>query len=289
MSKYEKLNDVKWLTEKYQIQKWSAKKIAETVGCKTSNSVRQVLIKFGLPVRGYRDAQTINTEDGVIINDEVLSGTLLGDAHLSKSNKRSEVASPYYSKKCVKEDYTLYIASFLHKEGDKKVSIISSTQGQEKKRWENYTSECYIFRTNSSDLLRPYYEKWYPSLNDYKKIVPSDLILTPKAILYWYLDDGSSFYRKRNEDKYWKLKGWTQKKKQIIVQFCSESFTKEENEFLCNQLNQMGLKCSVRENFSLGGSGYRIFVNQSSTNDFFNLIGPCPVDSMKYKWKYTDK
>lgn len=282
MSIYKLLNNEQWLKEKYLVEKLSTLKISKLVGCKVSNSVRQSLVKFNIPIRGFRDAQIINTIDGVIIDADVLCGTLLGDAHLGKSSKSSKIASPNYQKKCIKEDYTLHIASLLHTNGEEKVNIISNSS--KRKDWENYSNECYIFRTNSSDLLKSYYENWYPESNNYKKVIPKNLVLTPKIILYWFMDDGSSTYRNRNVGYKSSGKNWTQKKKQVIIQFCSESFTKLENEYLCDQLNKLGIKSTIRK-VNSGGTSFRIFIAQSDTNKFFDLIGPCPVRSMEYKWK----
>lgn len=275
MSEYELLNNKIWLEDQYLNKKISAKRISEFVGCKTSNSVRQALIKFDIPLRSYRDAQIIGRDDNLIIDEEVLSGTLLGDGSLQKSSKTSSTAAPYYTKKCKWEDYSLHIGKYFNKSGD--INLSFQEQFLQRNKW-NSVCEYYVFRTLSSNLLIPWYEKWYPSKNNYKKVVPIDLILTPKIILYWFLDDGYSTWRNREKEKY------KQNTKQVICGFCSESFTKQENEFLCKELKKLNINSSVRKCNS-GGSGWRIFIDQFNTNNFFNLIGNCPVDSMKYKWK----
>ncbi len=279
MSIYKQLNDPEWLRQKYEVENLSALQISKLVGCKTSNSVRQSLIKFGMSVRSRRDAQVIGRDDNLIIDSEILMGTLLGDASLQKSSKTSLIAAPYYTKKCKWEDYSYHIGKQFSKSGE--VHLTFEEVFLQRKRW-NANCEYYVFRTLSSLLLTPWYSRWYPSG---QKIVPPDLILTPKSILYWFLDDGYSTWRNREKEVCGTRnnKTYPQRTKQVIMGFCSESFTKQENEFLCNQLVRMGIKASVRKCNS--GSGWRIFIGQESTNSFFDLIGKCPVDSLKYKWK----
>lgn len=279
MSIYKQLNDPEWLRQKYEVENLSALQISKLAGCKTSNSVRQSLIKFGMPLRSRRDAQVIGRDDNLIIDSEILAGTLLGDASLQKSSKTSLIAAPYYTKKCKWEDYSHHVGRQFSKSG--KVLLTFEEVFLQRKRW-NANCEYYVFRTLSSSLLTPWYSKWYPSG---QKIVPIDLVLTPKSILYWFLDDGYSTWRNRtnevcgNRDN----KTYTQRTKQVLMGFCSESFTKQENDYLCEEIGRLGIGASVRKCNS--GSGWRIFISQESTNSFFDLIGECPVDSLKYKWK----
>lgn len=279
MSQYPLLNDREWLHQKYEVENISALKISKLVGCKTSNSVRQALIKFGITVRSHREAQVVGRDDNLIIDDEVLTGTLLGDGSLQKSSKTSLIAAPYFTKKCKWEDYSIHIGKYFSKDGN--VHLTNEEHLLQRKKWSAWC-ECYVFRTLSSTLLTPHYTKWYPTG---QKIVPLDLILTPKTMLYWFLDDGYSCYRRRDGEicKSRGNKAYPQKTKQVILGFCSESFTKPENDFLVSELERLGIGASVRKCNS--GSGWRIFIDQTSTNDFFDLIGECPVDSLKYKWK----
>ncbi len=121
----------------------------------------------------------------------------------------------------------------------------------------------------------------YPKENNFKKLVPRDIIINPTVLLHWFLDDGFSTLRDRNQE--YLNKGWKQRTKQVIVGFCSESFSKEDNEFLANEIAKIGIGCYVGKCNS--GTGYRIFINQKDTNKFFAIIGPPPVKSLEYKWK----
>lgn len=276
--RYPQLNNKDWLVEQYIDKKISINQIAKTMGCKASNSVRQALIRFEIPLRNYREAQIVNRIDDFIINQEVIDGTLLGDASLNKHSKTSDVSAPYYIKKSKWEEYSLHIGNFLSKS---KTPNITYESYELEYKYRTSHVEYTTLRTESSDLLFPFYERWYPASNNYKKVVPSDLKLTPTSILYWFLDDGSTSYRKRNYQN-----SWTQNVSQVRLTFCSESFTKDENEFLSQQINGFGISSRVIK--SQWGSNWRIMVNQKSVNDFFDLIDECPIDCMQYKWKRSE-
>jgi len=273
-----RLNDKNWLIEKYVDEGFSTIEIANMVGARSPNSVRQALLKFGLEVRNRRQGQVNKRTSSFVEDAELLEGTLLGDAGLQKSNKFSQLSAPYYAKKSKQLDYTVHVASLLTKSSEPKISSYIQTITAKNK---TKTYQSWVFRTQSDDSLSRYYERWYPQDKNFVKTIPSDLMLTPRIVLYWFMDDGSTTFRNRNRE-YVNTK-WSQKTQQVVLTFCSESFTKAENEFLVSQLQSFGLSAVVRKCNS--GSGSRIQINQSSTRDFFDLIGECPVESMKYKWK----
>jgi hypothetical protein len=272
------LNDKNWLIEKYFDQGFSTSEIAVMLGVKSPNSVRQALLKFGLEVRDRRQAQ-VNKRVSTFVEDvELLEGTLLGDAGLQKFNKFSDLSAPYYNKKSKHLDYTIHVASLLTKSSEPKITpYVQTITAKDKTR----TYQSWVFRTQSDDSLLNYYQRWYPKDKGFVKTVPTDLVLTPRVVLYWFMDDGSTTFRNRNKE--YKNTKWSQKMQQVILTLCSESFTHDENEFLACQLRALGLNAVVRGCNS--GSGYRVHINQSTVKDFFDLIGECPVESMKYKWK----
>lgn len=281
-SRYKELNDKDWLYDKYWVQGLSTLQIAKLIGAKQPNSVRQALIKFGIEVRGYRQGQINGRTDEVINCREVIDGSLLGDAYLQKSNKNSNECSPYLAKKNIHFEHVEWFAKQVcgNFTITKEVREVKLSKGKSVKKYTHYQ-----FRTLSSDKLRLYFNRWYPKENGYKKVVPLDLKLTPKMILNWYLDDGYCFVRDRSKE-YEKIgKGWEQRTKQVSIGFCSESFTKEENEFLAKQLIELGIKCRIGRCNS--GTGYRVIISQLSAKDFLELIGPCPVKALEYKWNFS--
>ncbi len=261
----ELLNDKQWLFQKYIKEGLSTFQIADLTGAKNPNSVRQALCRYCIKIRNQREGQIEGRErDGFILTDytqQVIEGGLLGDAHLCISNKESPICSPAFRKRNKFQDHVEFAENEL------------GCKGRTKK------SDVFTFQTLTHDSLREIYNRWYPENNNYVKIVPLDFKLTPISLLHWFLDDGSTSWRKRKYPKH-----WNQRKQQVLLTFCSESFTKEENEFLCEQIRSLAILCSVIKTNS--GTGWRVKVSQSAVRDFFGIIGDSPVDSLGYKWKF---
>jgi len=268
-SRYDLLNNGEWLKQKYIDEKKSTKEICKLVGAKTANSVRQALIKFGIPVRSVSDGLTCNREeDGFTIDLPVMEGSLLGDAGLKVYNQNSDLSYPHFYKKNKYYDHVCYVAKSLFPV-----------------KWEEIVEDS-IHKCNGKELtyfgirslcckdLLPHYRKWYPESSGFKKVVPRDLVLTPGHLLHWFMDDGSSHRRK----------GYGRRSKQIVIVLCSESFSREDHEFLQDQMsNRFGIRTHLQK--VKWGSGYRIAISQSQVPLFYDTIGSCPVASLAYKWK----
>lgn len=129
----------------------------------------------------------------------------------------------------------------------------------------------YYFSVTNSSLI-PIRERWYPNG---KKIVPKNLIFTPLMVLNWFMGDGSTSF--------------TKNKKQVNLTLSTESFTKEEVIFLKNGLSK-AIGQEIRISTNKGSFSDRTYFRLSSgkssfTNAFFDYVGECPVECMKYKWK----
>lgn len=283
MSRFTELNDKQWLEQKYEKDGLSTVEIAKLVGAKSGNSTRQALVKFGFKLRNLREGQVYGREDFIIDNREVIDGSLLGDCSLQIFNKKSIYCAPYITKKNKYLDHVEYFGGLVSKETPLNITREERLLNVENPKWRKFHTS-YSFRTRSSERLTPYFNRWYPENNGFKKVVPSDLVVTPTVLLHWFLDDGFSSIRNRNKE-YEKL-GFVSRKKQIRVEFCSESFSETENLNLVNQIEKLGIGCYLTQ--SSAGTGCRIKINQSETDDFFKLIGPCPVPSLEYKWKLVD-
>ncbi len=268
--KYDLLNDKDFLLQKYMIEGLSTENVAQLAKAKTPNSARQALLRFGIHVRDSREGQIHSrTEDGFVLSkyvQEVVEGGLLGDAHLKIHNKNSEICAPAFQRRNKFYDHVEFVCE--------QIGCDSS-----KIKREERVFPIYHFATLTHDCLIPIYRKWYPAENNYVKIVPQDLVLTPVTLLHWFLDDGTSSWRNRKYPK-----GWKQRKEQVVLRLCSESFTKEDNQFLRDQMKTLfDISCSVT--VAAAGTGWRVTVRQSAVPAFFEVIGPCPVPSLAYKWK----
>lgn len=89
--------------------------------------------------------------------------------------------------------------------------------------------------------------------------------LTPRAIAYWYMDDGAQ-----------KWKG-----KSLGVRFCTDNFSLSETETLARVLRS---KYLLKTSLQKKASYYRIYVSSDSYKVLKNLIGDFLIPSMIYKF-----
>jgi len=277
-SHYSKLNDANWLREKYITEGLSTKKICKMSGAKTPNSVRQSLIRYGIPVRSISDGLTLNREDdGFTLDLDVINGCLLGDGFLGVWNKQSNSSYPCFCKKNIYRDHVEWVGKIIFP-NNWKTRIKKCEEWRPKLKNKKYI--IYQLRSLSHKELLPLYRKWYPEQSGFKKIVPADIEINEIVLLHWFLDDGSSHLRIRKYKNH-----WTQKKKQIRIVFCSESFIKKDQEMLCDKIHKQFPVLTPNLHKVKFGAGYRIGIPQSQAQTFFDIIGPSPVPSLGYKWK----
>lgn len=272
MTKYLQLNDKDWLYQKYIVEKISLKQLGDMLGCKNCNTVRQALKRFSIPIRDKRESKDVlkENDEPILLDLDIFNGSMLGDGMMRKFNKTSQVSNPYFAKKNMYIDHVEFIAKSFYPLTYKEYISLD---------YSKLTDKYYpIFRTLSSKIFLDHYNKWYPDGGI--KVVPNDLILTPNIILHWFMDDGCSYDRKRKDCI-------IQETRQVCILFASQSFNKEDNQRLVDQLRNFKLNAALK--YTTGkdkGTGYTITISQGSANDFFDLIGPCPVKSLEYKWKY---
>lgn len=271
-SKYELLNNKEWLTQKYVEEKLGTRVIAKLAGAKTANSARQALIKYGITVRNISDGLTVKNNDHFVLDEEVVIGSLLGDGYFVIWNSESKESYPRFEKKNIHKDHIGLVAEAIF-------SINPMDRIEESNGIGCTGKPCTIFsiRSFAHKELKPWYDKWYPLSSGRKKVVPRDIEITPAVLLHWFLDDGNSYRRKANgKDR--------RPSRQILIRLCSESFTKEDQEFLIDKMyKNFGISSSLHGvNY---GTGYQIALKQTSADLFYKTIGPCPIKSMEYKWK----
>ena len=268
MSMYKKLNNRKWLYQKYVVEKLSTIIITKLAGAKTPNSARQALIKQGIPLRSISDGLTCNRGDDTFrLNLEVINGCLLGDGFLRKYNKKSDVSYPYFAKRNIYQDHVSYVSGLLFAQ-----NCQNRIRRCKERDMLGNLAIVFSLRSYVHKELLPLYKRWYPEQNNYKKVIPKDLSVTPTVLLHWFLDDGNSYIRKDRPTK------------QVCIVFCSESFTKDEQELLAAKIwRKFGVKCSVRK--TQCGTGWRTFIHQKYADLFYEVIEKPVVDSLAYKWK----
>lgn len=177
----------------------------------------------------------------------ILDGLLFGDGYIGANN-----FSGRYQQACKYKEFLEHVTTIL---------ALDWGPLYLDKKWN-----CYFLKSRFNPALLEFRKRWYPNG---KKIVPKDLVLSKEAVLYWFLGDGS--IRFGNRSKFPNSKHYETK-------LATDGFSRDDNLFLIERLADLGIKSSL-----LGRNQIRIFTE--SNEKFFKLIGDCPINCYKYKWR----
>ncbi|MBI5122857.1 hypothetical protein HZA75_03280 [Candidatus Roizmanbacteria bacterium] len=122
--------------------------------------------------------------------------------------------------------------------------------------------DAYYFRTKSLPIFTKLRKLWYI---DGKKVLPSNLNLSPFIISIWYMDDG---YFDRVNKSIW---------------LCTHCYSNKEIKLLLEMLNKFniyGSKIKDRKHFKI-----RVF--SRDTKKFIRLVKPYIIPSLLYKIEDT--
>jgi hypothetical protein len=136
----------------------------------------------------------------------------------------------------------------------------------------------YYFNTLVDNRLRYYGNLFYTYVENAEgkgkmvKDVPMTIqqLLTPRAIAYWYMDDGALKHRGVEDG----------------MRFCTESFSDEGVNRLKKALkNNHGIDSSLVKKTNSSGKvvGNRLYINSKNAPLFAELVRPYMVDCMLYK------
>ena len=177
---------------------------------------------------------------------EVLTGILLGDPHL-RPNKHKTKYALYVLQSEKHKDYVFHLygifKDFVNRPPKKYVFTDKRFPGKKYTRWS--------FNTSNEACFRFYGHQFYSN----KKLLPKRIHkwLTPRAIAYWYMDDGAQKW----------------KNKSLGVRFCSDNFSLSEVNKLISVLQEKySLKCSKQKK----QNNYRIYISSKSHTLLTNLI-----------------
>lgn len=191
-------------------------------------------------------------------NKEALYGNLLGDGFIYYSTKNSNY--PVFSVEYKYLEYITYISRINPFLNGQKINSRVRTDD----RFKNPEYTIYHCRSLSSSVLKTEHERWYVNS---VKTVPKDLIITPLTLLIWYLDDGCLNLNKG-------------------LSLYTYGFSIEDSQFLKEQLEtNFNLNCSFHYANYADEKRVCIYIKKSSLSDFFQLIGPCPVNCYQHKWQ----
>lgn len=199
---------------------------------------------------------------------DLLVGTLLGDGNLQTETQ----GNTWRYRAIHKDEHVDYLQhkykllENLCQTPPKFSQVIDPRTGKQSNRW--------FFQTTVQSSLRYYGNLFYkqdPDTKKMKKDVPLKIeqILTPAAIAYWYMDDGS-------------LK-WLGKSNAMRI--CTESFSKEGVQRLQKALKKLyNIETQqIRKTNSQKLIGYRLAINEENSAAFRELIRPHLINPMGYK------
>ncbi len=194
---------------------------------------------------------------------DILIGTLLGDASMQKVAKTHE-SNIKWEQKSSQKDYIFHIYSVFEP------FILMVPLLRDIKGGNAQDRQSYWIRTLRHSFFSKYKQLFYKQDNSGKqyKLVPENIqhLLTPRALAYWFMDDGSS---KKNQQGH-------------VISFTlhSQGFSYANQKLLIETLNKnFGLHASLWKD----RKSYKIAINASSINDFSNLIKPFILPSFQYK------
>jgi hypothetical protein len=132
----------------------------------------------------------------------------------------------------------------------------------------------YTFQTLTADEFRYFGQLFYKkqSGNSWKKEIPSNIgnLLTPRALAYWYMDDGALKWRGKSN----------------AVRICTDSFSIDENNLLKKVLEtKFSLKVSLQKKDSV----HRLSILEESYPKLKELIAPYLLPCMYYKFPDGNK
>jgi len=199
---------------------------------------------------------------------DILFGTLLGDGNLQTGNQgrtwRYRALHKARHKAYLFHKYE--ILESLCKSPPMYGEVLDSRTNQVYRR--------HYFNTVTNSSLNFYANMFYTydrNLGKWVKDVPLNVqkFLTPKALAYFYMDDGALKWLKRSN----------------AMRICTESFSNEGVTRIQNALkNRYNIKTTLtRKSLSDGSIGYRTAIPEESSATFREVIKPYLVDCMQYK------
>lgn len=183
---------------------------------------------------------------------DVIVGTSLGDLGIQQIGKYSRLVFEQKNK-----DYLFHLHHIFQN--------LTRTPPKERLQQRLKTSEVkstWYFSTKSYAGIQEYRDIFYPYG---KKVVPSSLqeLLTPRAVAYWYMDDGGL--------------------KNRHFSISTACFSVEEHEALRDALrDKWGIQSNIQGLATK--SGYlSLYIPAASSKKFLDLVQPFIVPSMLYK------
>lgn len=212
--------------------------IAKQIGCHIT-AIEDWFKRGNIPRRSQSEIRGLRYQRFVDLSTrqiEILNGLMLSDFHLEPSVFQARFSFGF--------KYTEFAQAIIKE--------LSELQWSKPKQ-NNHTG-CWHAKSKCFMNFISWRDKWY---SQRKKVIPSDLVLTPETLYWWYLGDGMV-------DDYGLV-------------LCSESFETEENNSLTQQLEHLGVQAQRTPS-------NRIRIKSAGVLKFIAIIGPPRVSCYSYKW-----
>ena len=217
-------------------------------------------------IYAHRKGGALTTRCTVLTPDHqsIITGLLLGDGHIAQ---RGNSRTPRLGLTSTEPEYAQAVMAALPFEWTP--PQITPAQSMLIKGQMCRCKASWRVNSLADVCLHEYYDKWYP---DSKKVVPSDIRLTPLAVLHWFLGDGSSTWQGRPG------------KQHTLLSFATHGFMKAECEMLCDKLKeadpQMTFQVHKQRTF------WVVETNKyAAITAFYEYVGVCLYPCFEYKWK----
>lgn len=238
------------IAEKLEVSPWAVRKIIEGNCRGASETLKLIHINNTIPI--------------TYIQEQLILGSLLGDASIvfRRDNYDFQVGHCLEQKGYIEHKSNILgtnVHSYIKKEGSFSAGKIFYTLNYHNK----YELEK-IYKICTVDSRKTVNDLWVQKLE-------------APAIAYWFMDDGCSYFRKRDGS--------------VGVEIATYSFSLNEIELLRNKLLHFNVETTINQHsviYNHKKHTYpRLRIRSKSINNLMNIIEPIAsnIDCMKYKIK----
>lgn len=218
-------------------------------------------------LRGYALSEYKKTIKLNPMQKEVLVGTLLGDASIPMTKGKSKLHVKF-EQNIARAEYIQHLYSVFYKFVGTPPQVRDIRGGGARDR------QSMWFRTYGHPEFKLYDSLFYPAHEhtglSRKKRIPQNIqeFLTPRALAYWFMDDGTYNSRSKNDSN------------SRTYVFSTQSFPLEDQELLVQALiNNFSIHANIQKDRSM----YRLYIPVTSTVRFLQEISPYIHPCFDYK------
>ncbi len=202
---------------------------------------------------------------------EVLCGALLGDGSISLAGRRR--TTPYFAYSHAENQacLTRIMAKYLN--ASEPVARVTAL--------DSYSVQRTVVTNSAHPMFAEQLDRWYPGG---RKIVPKDLVLTPRMLAWWFMDDGTICRsRPRHSNRTGGLRSRTYQ-----ARLYTNGFVAGDVDFLISELDRFGIKSSKYHSGHLAtpnncDRGWYIIMNKTAWDRLSYVVSPFIPPDLRYK------